>query len=128
MNYYASDCIRSDQCGRRLCRSCRPVLKRFSIARSAGLKEGAPEHSRFVSTGRVCGFAERRIAEGRLSTLGHSGQEQYVMTVVASGFGNVRRGDRITVDGAVWRVSSAGGKCPVTVTLLPELEEDIQWS
>lgn len=127
MNYYASDCIRSDQCGRRLCRSCRPVLQRFPIARSAGQKEDGAA-CKLLSTGRVCGFVERRVQEGGSGTLGHTGQEQYVMTVVASSMGAVRRGDRITVEGEPWRVCSAGGKCPVTVTLLPELAEDIRWS
>lgn len=97
-------------CGGRLCIACRAQLRRYELLRYPAAKDGSPDTEQPPEKYLLCGFTaairkSSSSSEGRLEVPGRTGggRQGLRMTIVASSC-EPRKGDRITVDGAVYRV------------------------
>lgn len=97
-------------CGGRLCIACRSQLKRYELLRYPATKDGSPDTEQPPEKYVLCGFTaavgkSSSSSEGKLEIPGRTGggRQGLRMTIVAADC-EPRRGDRITVDGSVYRV------------------------
>jgi len=102
-------------CGGRLCAACRTLLKKYELLRYPAAKDGSPDTSQQPERHQLCGFTasigrKSASADGRLEIPGRTGGgADGLRMTIASASCEPRKGDRVMVDGAEYRITVMHG-------------------
>ena len=111
-------------CGGKLCMACRRMLVRFEVLRYPQDAMGAPMLDAEPETLTVCGFtaasSSARTSAGALEIPGRrdGGSVGLRMTIAAAPEGGLKKHDRVTVGGTLYRVTVAKRGTPAVAVLV----------